>query len=257
MSLRSAILGFLEIEPTSGYTLKQRFDGSVRSFWSATQSQIYRELHALERKRLVRVESVRGKGKPDRKVYSLTEAGRTALAAWLAEPLEPLELRHPLLLKLVFAADLPPKTLDGILAAYAQGMEATRAEYTDRLGDERIFALARSPRERAIWRLSIEHGVAWCDAELRWVAGVRTTLGTDRGGPTHGPKGQGDRGDRRVGRHRARQRPRARPRRRIRRPGGALGRQAGSGGGSHRPRQRNGHGGSDGRDRPGIRRRRC
>ena len=46
MSLRGAILGFLSFEPTSGYTLKQRFDGSVRSFWSATQSQIYRELHA-------------------------------------------------------------------------------------------------------------------------------------------------------------------------------------------------------------------
>ena len=45
VSLRAAILGFLAIEPTTGYTLKQRFDGSVGSFWTATQSQIYRELY--------------------------------------------------------------------------------------------------------------------------------------------------------------------------------------------------------------------
>jgi hypothetical protein len=42
-------------------------------------------------------------------------------------------------------------------------------EYAARLKDEAIFSLARSEREAAIWRLSIEHGVAWCDAELAWI----------------------------------------------------------------------------------------
>jgi PadR family transcriptional regulator, regulatory protein AphA len=182
MSLRSAILGFLAIEPTSGYTLKQRFDGSVRSFWSATQSQIYRELHALEGDGLVEARAVPGDGKPDRKVYSLTESGRAALEQWLAEPLEPMLLRHPLLLKLVFAAELPPETLDGILSKYAQGLEATRAEYAERLQDKKIFSLARSAREGEIWRLSIEHGIAWCDAELGWIGRARASLLPDKGG---------------------------------------------------------------------------
>ena len=176
MSLRGAILGFLSLEPTSGYTLKQRLDGSVRSFWSATQSQIYRELHALEREGLVEVEAVPGNGKPERKVYSLTKAGRAALQQWLGEPLEPLVLRHPMLLKLVFAANADPPALSGILEGYARGVAETRTEYAARLKDEAIFSLARSPREAAIWRLSIEHGVAWCDAELRWIDRARTIL---------------------------------------------------------------------------------
>jgi PadR family transcriptional regulator, regulatory protein AphA len=183
MSLRGAILGFLSLEPTSGYTLKQRFDGSVRSFWSATQSQIYRELHALEGEGLVEVKAVPGAGKPDRKVYSLTEQGRAALETWLQEPLEPLLLRHPLLLKLVFAAHLPPKALDGVLAAYAQGLETTRAEYAARLKDPQIFSLARSEREGEIWRLSIEHGLAWCDTELQWINRTRTSLSQEKGEP--------------------------------------------------------------------------
>ncbi len=182
MSLRGAILGFLSIEPTSGYTLKQRFDGSVRSFWSVTQSQIYRELHALEQEGLVEPTTLPGDGKPDRKVYSLTEAGRAALERWLDEPLEPLLLRHPLLLKLVFAAHMPPERLDDILARYAEGIESTRADYAGRLEDPRIFSLARSAREQDIWRLSIEHGLAWCDAELRWIERARGELSKRQGG---------------------------------------------------------------------------
>jgi DNA-binding PadR family transcriptional regulator len=178
MSLRGAILGFLSLEPTSGYTLKQRFDGSVRSFWSATQSQIYRELHALERDGLVAVDTVPGDGRPDRKVYRLTRDGRQALGDWLAAPLAPLELRHPLLLKLVFAAELEPDALDAVLDVYAGGLAARRAEYQARLDDPRIFSLARSARERALWRLSIENGLLWCEMELAWCERARATLST-------------------------------------------------------------------------------
>jgi DNA-binding PadR family transcriptional regulator len=182
MSLRAAILGFLALEPTTGYTLKQRFDGSVRSFWSATQSQIYRELHALQAEGLVGVTAVPGDGKPDRKVYSITPPGRDALAAWLEQPLEPLVLRHPLLLKLVFAAGLPPERLDALLARYAEAMAATRAGYAARLDDMQIFSLAGSGRERDIWALAIEHGIAWCDMELAWIAQARDRLGRRPGG---------------------------------------------------------------------------
>ena len=44
MSLEHAILGFLTYRPMSGYDLKKFFDESVRHFWSAPQSQIYRTL---------------------------------------------------------------------------------------------------------------------------------------------------------------------------------------------------------------------
>ena len=117
VSLRSAILGFLAIEPTSGYTLKQRFDGSVGSFWTATQSQIYRELHALADGGLVAAESIPGDGKPDRKVYRLTDEGKAELVRWLSAPLDPLVLRHPLLLKFVFERPFEPAFLESATIA--------------------------------------------------------------------------------------------------------------------------------------------
>ncbi len=197
MSLRAAILGFLDIEPSSGYSLRQRFDGSVGSFWTVTQSQIYRELHALENDRLVAVKVTRGKGKPDRRTYALTDAGRDALRAWLNEPLLPMQLRHPLLLKLVFAASLEPAELDTLLEQYQRDMEATRTEYAARLASADIFDLARSPREGAIWRLSIEHGVGWCDAEIAWLRRARRELTDSRTRGSARPKSQKSRKEQR------------------------------------------------------------
>jgi DNA-binding PadR family transcriptional regulator len=176
VSLKHAILGFLEIEPTTGYTLQLRFDGSVGSFWTATQSQIYRELHALERDRLVEVEVVPQEAKPPRKIYALTAAGRAELRRWLAEPVGPMQIRDPVLLKFVFAAELAPDLLDDVLAGYERALEERRAEYEARLGAKEIFDLARSERERELWKLSIENGLGWCDAQLAWVVRARKRL---------------------------------------------------------------------------------
>ena len=162
--------------PSSGYLLRQRFEGSVGSFWSATQSQIYRELHALEADGMVAVKLKKGSGKPDRKEYSLTKAGRQRLDAWLREPLDPIQLRHPLLLKFVFAAEVPPSELDRVLAEYDRRLQATLGEYRARLGAEEIFSLARSKREATLWRLSIEHGIGWCEHESAWIRRARREL---------------------------------------------------------------------------------
>lgn len=181
MSLRAAILGFLRLEPTTGYLLRKRFEGSVGSFWSVTQSQIYRELHALERDGRIVGEREAGDGKPDRLVYALSKRGEAELDAWLEAPVDPVHLRHPLLLKLVFAAEVKPKVLDRVLANYSEAIAATRGEYATRLSMKEIFSLARSKREATLWRLSIEHGLAWCDAELGWVEKARRELRPERG----------------------------------------------------------------------------
>ena len=68
MSLRHAILGFLNYKPFSGYDLKKVFDTSVQHFWPADQSQIYRTLSRLADAGLVEVQVVEQQQRPDRKV---------------------------------------------------------------------------------------------------------------------------------------------------------------------------------------------
>ena len=82
MSLDHILLGLLR-EPHSGYDLKAFFDRSLRYFWPAEQSQIYRNLKKLERTGLLRSRMRPSSIGPDRRVYSITKAGRKELVAWL------------------------------------------------------------------------------------------------------------------------------------------------------------------------------
>lgn len=176
MSLQNTILGFLQLESTTGYMLKKRIEGSVGSFWTVTQSQIYRELKALETAKLVKVKVVPQDGKPSQKVYTITALGKESFQQWLAKPMEPFVLRHPLLLRFVFAAELHPERLDTLLDDYSQKLTQTLSEYEERLNAVKIFSLARSKRESTIWKLSIENGITWCKAELSWIEKARKEL---------------------------------------------------------------------------------
>lgn len=124
MSLRHTILGFLSIQPLSGYDLKRYFDASVRHFWSADQAAIYRTLADLSAEGLVEQERVAQTTRPDRKVYHLTDPGRAALDAWLATPAPPVARREPLLVKLFFAGRLSPGQLEHLLDVELQSVTA-------------------------------------------------------------------------------------------------------------------------------------
>ena len=106
MSLEYAILGFLNYRPLSGYDLKKVFDNSVRHFWPADQSQIYRTLAKLAEQGYVEQEIVRGLDRPDRKEYRITPAGQEALRTWLTNPLPSQDLRIAELIQVFFAGQL-------------------------------------------------------------------------------------------------------------------------------------------------------
>ena len=89
MSLSHAILGFLNHRPHSGYDLKKVFDASVRHFWPADQSQIYRTLSRMSQNGWTETEIIRQESRPDRKLYHITAAGRKELHRWLTTPLPP------------------------------------------------------------------------------------------------------------------------------------------------------------------------
>jgi DNA-binding PadR family transcriptional regulator len=71
----------------SGYELARRFDRSIGFFWSATHQQIYRTLRGMADDRWLQATPVVQQGRPDKKVYTVADAGRAELARWIAEPL--------------------------------------------------------------------------------------------------------------------------------------------------------------------------
>ena len=87
VALPHAILVSLCEQSSSGYDLARRFDRSIGFFWAATHQQIYRTLRAMEDNGWVHVAEVAQHGRPDKKVYTVSDAGRAELARWIAAPL--------------------------------------------------------------------------------------------------------------------------------------------------------------------------
>lgn len=173
MSLEHAILGFLNYRPLSGYDLKKIFDMSVRHFWSADQSQIYRTLTRLAERGLAEMEVVEQEERPDRKVYHITEAGRDALRDWLRAPLAPHKMHNAALVQVFFAGQL---SNDEILAIFEQSAEQVRAmlrAYEQVPQQPEVYQeYMQSPREFFCWMLTLEAGFKSAQANLAWLEDV-------------------------------------------------------------------------------------
>ena len=107
-----SILGLLAFwGPMSGYDIKHMFDHMLAPIWGAAHSQIYRELRRMEQLGWVSMQREEQESRPDRKVYTITDNGKTALHQWQAQPPEVFQLRDELLLKVLFGTFASPEDL--------------------------------------------------------------------------------------------------------------------------------------------------
>lgn len=173
MSLEFAILGFLNYHPYTGYDLKKIFDNSVQHFWHADQSQIYRTLARLTEQGHVCMEKVPQEDRPDRKVYTITEAGRSELIKWLSAP-PPMDEPHSAsLVQVFFAGNLSDEEILAKFESFAALMRAELAQY-EKI-PEQITPYKEeinSPREYFFWMLTLENGITNMHASLEWAERV-------------------------------------------------------------------------------------
>jgi PadR family transcriptional regulator AphA len=173
MSLEYAILGFLSYSPLSGYDLKKVFDNSVRHFWRADQSQIYRTLARLAERGCVEQETIRGLDRPDRKEYRITPAGREALQAWLLAPLPSQDVRIAALIQVFFAGQLSDELILALFERLADDARQALAGY-NRIPQpaETEAQAAGMQRERFFWQLTLDYGMMSARRDLEWLESV-------------------------------------------------------------------------------------
>ena len=127
--MRQPLLALLATGPAHGYELKQAMEqqfGSVLPPLNA--GQIYTTLSRLERDGLVDDDAVAQNGRPNKRVYQLTEAGRMELRGWVADATPAARLRDDFFVKLVLAraagiAD-PLELIDRQRSAYLQALRS-------------------------------------------------------------------------------------------------------------------------------------
>ncbi|KHL10639.1 DNA-binding PadR family transcriptional regulator [Mumia flava] len=172
MALEHAILVSLAERTASGYDLTRRFDKSIGYFWRASHQQIYKVLGRMEADGLVSSKAVPQQGRPDKKIYAITEDGRATLLAWSREPTSMEPLRSAFAVKV---RGLPYGDRDAVLADVRRRREqhlATLAFYREdeahTFGDPAALDSAQTA-QYAVLRGGIlleEAGLAWCEEIL-------------------------------------------------------------------------------------------
>ena len=158
--MRELFLALLAGDRGHGYELKQALQQEFGDLLPALNAgQIYTTLARLERDGLVAGESVAGDNRRKR-VYELTEAGRTALARWIQTPVPGTRLKDEFFMKLVIVTSArlaEPRTL----------IEGQRREYLQSLRD--LDALLAANGKGVGAELLVEGAVLHLKADLEWL----------------------------------------------------------------------------------------
>lgn len=115
MDTRTLCLGILADGEATGYEIKKFVEERFGHFLEVSQSAIYPALGELHREGLVSCQEVRQDGRPDKKVYRLTDAGREALMEGLARSPGRHRVRSEFIALLLFTRWLPPARVSELL----------------------------------------------------------------------------------------------------------------------------------------------
>jgi len=168
--MRFPLLALLADGPAHGYELKQAMEqrfGSVLPPLNA--GQIYTTLSRLQRDGLVEDAAVTQNGRPNKRVYRLTERGRNELLGWVAEATPTAPLKDDFFIKLVLAGTAG-------IADPAELIARQRDAYLQALRELDDVALAANGDATAA--LLIEGAALHLEADLKWLDLCEQRLGS-------------------------------------------------------------------------------
>jgi PadR family transcriptional regulator, regulatory protein AphA len=174
-----AVLGLIALRgPSTAYEIERALSRITSQFWSVPHVTPYRATRQLEREGMLTAEQERGGRR--RRVYSLTDEGRSALRAWLAEPSsETMTIRDPGQLRLLFAELTDPAALAELARAQIRVYEARLAELDAteaRLAGDVVRAVRLGPLQlgRAVYSAALAFWTSVAaapDLPASWTAG--------------------------------------------------------------------------------------
>ena len=171
MALRDAILAALLEGESSGYDLAKDFDASVANFWMATPQQLYRELERLAEQGLIQARIVEQERRPNKRMFSLTDAGYEAIRRFTGQSAKPSAIRDELMIK-VQAFDVgDAAAVHGLIAdrrdraeAKVERYERLRARILNGRSEEEFLATA--PRVGPY--LTLMRGISYEQENVAW-----------------------------------------------------------------------------------------
>lgn len=171
--LTHILLGFLSYGPMTGYELKSVMDHSTQHFWHAQHSQIYTTLRKLREQGLVWSEEPDADDPLNRRVYHLTDAGRSELRRWLSQPQFELDsIKHEMLVRVFFSGS---RNRDEVMAELRlqRRLHQQQLDYYKNQGPEtwrdQLQITPEMVQEIPFWLSTLEFGLAYEEMVLAWL----------------------------------------------------------------------------------------
>lgn len=167
--LKHGILGLLSYYDRTGYEIMEVFKDSLNFMWNANTSQVYRELNNLKEAGWATVTEVEQQGKPDKKIYSITDGGREELMKWLTD-CENFKLpNQPMLMKLFFGGMLSKedalKALDSIKDSHLE----RSCELENIIPKIDTYKKDTNNDYYAMfWDMTLDFGKMYCESVVKW-----------------------------------------------------------------------------------------
>ncbi len=167
MNVKTLCLGTLCLMDGTGYDIKKLFEEAFSHFHSASYGSIYPSLNQLQRDGLIDLRVESGERHPDRKVYSITDAGRRAFMKEIVQTEPTEQLRSEFMVLLFFAHLLPTERLTELLDQVCR-------HYREALAY--LESLQQCDDNTAGIRFVIGLGTATLQAKLAFVESQRDSL---------------------------------------------------------------------------------
>lgn len=111
MTGKDIILGLLMEKERTGYELNQVFSAIFSHFYKTSYGMIYPALKKLQAAGLVKKELVIQEGKPNKNIFSVTEAGREEFLNYLTTDFSPETRESEFLVRMYFGGNVMDATL--------------------------------------------------------------------------------------------------------------------------------------------------
>ena len=167
MNTQTLILAILNFEDASGYEIKKHStEGAFSYFVDISYGSIYPTLAKLEKDGLVTCRSEAQSGKPDKKVYSITETGRTEFLNAIQAPHQKDKFKSEFLLVAMCALFTPKAVIERAVNSHIAEVEEIR---------EKIFELKAECDDPASTWIA-EYGEHVMNAKLEFLTKNRNSL---------------------------------------------------------------------------------
>lgn len=179
-NLEIVTLSLLTTADRTGYDIRKWLDQyGYFVGYNAKTSQIYRQLGTIEERSWATSRPDPRSNGPDAKLYSITNAGRAALQAWIDSPYVPAPrpLDPDFQVRLLFGAPTPEKALELVRSelAFRREQESVRVPSDDTL--VRPDASAQERRWAEEWsQIRYERGHYMIRALLAWLEAAEMRL---------------------------------------------------------------------------------